>query len=247
MNGLEGRVAVVTGGANGIGRAITQRLVQEGVRVSVLDIQSTNDLPAHVMQVRCDVSAEDQVEAAIRQTVEAFGRLDILINNAGVNAYFDAASMTGDDWDRFMGVDFKAVWLCAKHSIPELKRNQGVIINIASIHAFMSTRGMFPYAGAKSGVVGLTRSLALDLGKTGVRVIAVCPGWIRTRSIDDWLQNHAEPEAALRELLDRHPIGRIGKPEEVAGLVAFLASEDASFITGVPILVDGGLSARFAI
>ncbi len=247
MNGLEGKVAVVTGGANGIGRAITERLVLEGVRVSVLDIESANDLPAHVMQVRCDVSAEDQVEAAIRQTVEAFGRLDILINNAGVNAYFDATAMTGEDWDRFMGVDFKAVWLCAKHSIPELKRNQGVIINIASIHAFMSTRGMFPYAAAKSGVVCLTRSLALDLGKTGVRVIAVCPGWIRTRLIDDWLQNHAEPEAALRELFDRHPIGRIGKPEEVAGLVAFLASEDASFITGVPILVDGGLSARFAV
>src|SRR5260370_2186235 len=139
MKGLGGKVGVVTGGAKGIGRAITERLVLEGVRVSVLDIQSTTDLPEHVMQVQCDVSAEDQVEAAIRHTVEAFGRLDILINNAGVNAYFDAATMTGEDWDRFMGVDFKGVWLSPKPSIPPFNHNKTVTITITSRNALIRT------------------------------------------------------------------------------------------------------------
>jgi NAD(P)-dependent dehydrogenase (short-subunit alcohol dehydrogenase family) len=249
MRGLDGRVALVTGGSRGIGRAIVERLVEEGCRVASLDLD-VPDQPLRsdrVVHLRGDVSAGDDVARAVAEAVVRFGGLQILVNNAGVNAYFDPVAMTEADWDRFMGVDLKGVWLCAKHAVPEMRRGGGgVIVNIASIHAHMTTSGMFPYAGAKSGVVGLTRSLAIDLGPEGIRVVAVCPGWIATQLVEEALDRSLEPEAARRRVVEQHPVRRLGRPEDVAAFVAYLASDDASFITGVPLLVDGGLSARFA-
>jgi NAD(P)-dependent dehydrogenase (short-subunit alcohol dehydrogenase family) len=248
VTGLRDRVALVTGGASGIGEAIVRRLAAEGCRVASLDLQSPGATSeGGVLHVRGDVSSEPDVARAVAETVERLGRLDVLVNNAGVNAYFDPAEMTEREWDAFMGVDLKGVWLCSKHAIPELRRaGGGVIVNIASIHAHLTTRGMFPYAGAKAGVVGLTRSLALDLGPDDIRVVAVCPGWIGTRLVEEALDRAPDPAEARRRILAEHPLGRLGRPEDVAALVAYLASDDAAFITGVPLLIDGGLSAHFA-
>ena len=249
MKGLQGKVAVVTGGTRGVGRATVDRLLEEGVSVGVLDDHRDEDLSGRedVVAIPCDVSVEGQVADAVARTLDRFGRIDILVNNAGVNGYFDPAQMSDDEWEGFIGSDLKGAWLCSKHAIPALRHaNGGVIINVASIHVLMTTAGILPHAPARSGLVGLTRSLALDLGCDNIRVLAVCPGWIHTHLVDEWCETQPDPAAALDAVMELHPLARIGRPEEVAALVAFLASEDASFLTGVPLLVDGGLSAKVA-
>jgi NAD(P)-dependent dehydrogenase (short-subunit alcohol dehydrogenase family) len=253
MRGLQDRVAVVTGAANGIGAATTHRLHQEGAKVALLDVDRTggkvvaDQLGAErALFIACDVTSEEQIVAAVDATIEQFGRVDILVNNAGVNAYFDAERMTLEQWEQFFALDLRACWLCSKHVLPHLRRQRrGVIINVASIHARLTVKGMFPYAAAKSGIVGLTRSLALDCGSQGIRVVAVSPGWTRTRLVEEALAQQPDPQAARAQALAIHPLGRIAEPHEIAAVVAFVASDDASFITGVTIPVDGGLSARF--
>lgn len=250
MGALEGQVAVVTGSARGIGRAIVERFAAEGAMVAALDVDTALGSGLQGERVRffaCDVGREQQVRNAIAQTVRQFGLVTQLVNNAGVNAYFDAAAMSEHDWDGVFAVDLKGAWLCCKHALPcMLSAGRGSVVNIASIHASMTVKGMFPYAAAKSGLVGLTRSLALDYARHKVRVNAICPGFIHTRLVDEWLDLQPDREAAWAAVLDAHPMGRIGTPEDVANLALFLASDQAAFITGAAILVDGGLSARFA-
>lgn len=250
---LENKVAVVTGGAQGIGQAVVQKFVAEGARVALLDIDEPRgraEAERHgdaVRFIRCDITREADVAAAIAGTVEAFGKLDILVNNAGVNTYFDATTMTEDEWEKVFAVDLKGAWLCCKHALPHMReQGSGAIVNIASIHAFMTTYNQFPYAAAKSGMVGMTRSLALDFGKYQVRVNAICPGWVRTQLVDEWLELQPEGKAAEQRVLDQQPLGRMATPMEIANFVAFVASDEASFMTGAALLIDGGLSARFA-
>ena len=253
---LVGKVGVVTGGAQGIGRATVEKLHAEGAKVVSLDIDAARqtELAATYLQsdrpvltLPCDVTVEAQVAAALDETRRRFGRIDVLVNNAGVNAYFDATAMTEAEWDTVFAVDLKGAWLCAKHVLPGMvEQRAGSIINIASIHAQMTIEGMFPYAAAKAGLVGMTRSLALDYGRHGVRVNAVCPGWTRTQLVQEWFDLQPDPAAAEAKVLAVHPLGRIGTPQEIANFIAFLASDEASFITGAMLLIDGGLSAQFA-
>jgi NAD(P)-dependent dehydrogenase (short-subunit alcohol dehydrogenase family) len=253
---LAGKVAMVTGGAQGIGRAIVEKLALEGARVSFLDHEEPaaaatarepgGDGPA-VAFIRADVTREGEVKAAVDDVVQRNGRLDVLVNNAGVNAYFDATEMTEAQWDAVFAVDLKGTWICAKHALPAMKRARGgSIVNIASIHASLTIAGMFPYAAAKSGLVGLTRSLALDYAPANIRVNAVLPGWTRTRLVEEWFRRQPDPAEAERRVLAVHPLGRLSTPMEVANLVAFVASDEASAITGAALAVDGGLGARLA-
>jgi NAD(P)-dependent dehydrogenase (short-subunit alcohol dehydrogenase family) len=253
---LAGKVALVTGGTQGIGRAVVEKLVREGARVSFLDLEETSGAAtarelggpgSSVSFIRADVTREGEVKAAIDEVVRGNGRLDVLVNNAGVNAYFDAAEMTEAQWDAVFAVDLKGAWLCAKHALPAMERaGGGSIVNIASIHARLTIAGMFPYAAAKSGLVGLTRSLALDYAPANIRVNAVLPGWTRTRLVEEWFRRQRDPAEAERRVLAVHPLGRLSTPAEVANLVAFVASDEASAITGAALAVDGGLGARFA-
>jgi NAD(P)-dependent dehydrogenase (short-subunit alcohol dehydrogenase family) len=255
MTSLEGRVALVTGGAHGIGRACVERLQVAGAAVVFCDVEaeagrevaatlSDDDVPVEF--VEADVTVEEQMERATAVAFERFGSLDVVVANAGVDRPFDAASMTEGEWDEFLDVDLKSVWLSVKHALPGMRaRRRGVIVTIASIHAFVTSTGKFPYAAAKAGVVGLTRSLALDEGRYGIRANAVCPGYTRTRMLVRGVESSDDQKAAEAEMAAIHPIGRIGEPAEIANVVAFLASDEASFITGASILVDGGLSARF--
>ncbi len=199
-----------------------------------------------LLSLGCDVTSEREVQDAVATTIERFGGLDILINNAGMNAYGDATTMTEGDWNRLFDVDLKASWLCAKHALPALGASgRGSIVNIASIHALMTIKGFFPYAAAKSAILGLTRSLALDYGTSNVRANAVCPGYVRTRLVQEWFDLQDDPGVEAR-VIEQQPLGRIGEPAEVASLVAFLASDESSYMTGAVISIDGGLSARFA-
>lgn len=255
MGALDGRVAFVTGGARGIGRACVERLQAARAAVVFCDIDADvgrevaevlADGPAPVEFVRCDVTSEEQVAETVAFAIERFGSLDVLVANAGIDAPFDPAAMTESEWEAFLAIDLKSVWLCAKHALPQMRgQRRGSIVNIASIHAFVTSKGKFPYAAAKSAVIGLTRSIALDEAKHGIRVNAVCPGYTRTRMLMSGIESAEDPAAAEREMLAIHPLGRIAEPIEIANVVAFLASDEASFVTGASILVDGGLSARF--
>lgn len=245
---LADRVAIVTGGSGGIGAAITDEFRAQGARVAIFDLDVSGVAEERDLAViRCDVTDERQVEQAVASTAQRLERIDILVNNAGVNTYFDATTMTEKDWDEVFSVDLKGAWLCSKHVLPHLiAAGGGAIVNIASIHARLTVKGMFPYAAAKSGLVGLTRSMALDYADQNIRVNAVCPGWTRTRLVEEWFERQPDPRSAEQRILDAHPLGRIATPAEIANVVAFVASAEASFMTGTDVYVDGGLLARFA-
>jgi NAD(P)-dependent dehydrogenase (short-subunit alcohol dehydrogenase family) len=255
MPDLDGRTAFVTGGANGIGRACVERLQSAGAAVVFGDIEadagrelaaSIADGPAPVEFLECDVRSEEDIAGAASFAIDRFGSLDVVVANAATETPFDPAEMSGSDWDAYLSMDLKSVWLTVKHALPQMRRQRrGSIVTIASIHAFITSTGKFPYAAAKAGVVGLTRSLALDEAKHQIRANAVCPGYTRTRMLMDGIHSADDPGAAEREMLAIHPLGRIAEPMDIANVVAFLASDEASFVTGASILVDGGLSARF--
>lgn len=245
MGRLNDKIAVVTGGSRGIGRAIVEKFIAEGADVTNLDLSWTG--PAMTPFIRTDVAREGEVQAAMEEVRKTYGRIDILVNNAGVNAYYDAAAMTEAEWESVFSVDLKGAWLCAKHVLTSMKeRRCGSIVNIASIHASSTTAGMFPYAAAKAGLVGLTRSLALDYAEFGIRVNAVSPGWTRTDLIEEWFRRQPDPAAAEASVIQSHPLNRIARPVEVANLVAFVASDEASAITGACLAVDCGLGIQFA-
>ncbi len=250
---LAGRVAVVTGGAQGIGAAIADALLADGLRVAVLDRNpETPALAAakgpDMLGVVTDVTDARAIDAAVTTAERELGRVAVLVNNAGVNAYFDAATMTEAEWDGVFAVDLKAAWLCARRVLPGMQeRRAGAIVNVSSIHGMLTCAGMFPYAAAKAGIDGLTRSMALDLGPHGIRVNAVAPGWTDTALVAESFAREDDPERARREVEAAHPLGRLATPAEVAAVVAFLAGPGAAAMTGAVVRVDCGLSAKFGV
>ena len=248
MPRLSQKIVLVTGGARGIGRAIVEKCAAEGATVKYFDRDEPSSAPEGAAGfIRADVTRESDIQRGVEAVLTEHGRIDVLVNNAGVNAYFDAATMTEAEWDSVFAVDLKGAWLCAKHVLPGMRaRKSGSIVNIASIHASLTIAGMFPYAAAKSGVVGLTRSLALDCAPLGIRVNAVSPGWTRTHLVEEWFGLQANPAAAEAGVLQAHPMRRIATPEEIANVVAFVASDEASAMTGAAIAVDCGLGVQFA-
>jgi NAD(P)-dependent dehydrogenase (short-subunit alcohol dehydrogenase family) len=252
---LAGEVAIVTGGSRGIGRAIVALFAEHGASVAFCGRdeavgRATARELGHEHRVafqRADVASEADVEALVAACADHFGPPTILVNNAGVNANFDAVAMTEDEWDRFFAIDLKAAWLAAKHVLPHMQRaGRGSIVNVSSLHGFATLEGFFPYAAAKSGLVGLTRSLALDYGPFGIRVNVVAPGFVRTRLVQESIDRAADRKHAEAAMVRAVALGRIGAPEEIASVVRFLASDEASYVTGASLLVDGGLTARRA-
>lgn len=239
---LDGEVVVVTGGAQGIGAAIAQAAVREGALVGVIDLAPV--VAPGVAAVVADVGDAESVRAAFAGLAERIGSPTVLVNNAGRNAAFDPVAMTETDWDGLFDVDLKSAWLCAREVLPAMVRaRSGSIVNLASLHAQMTAKGMFPYAAAKSGLVGLTRSLALEVAEHGVRVNSVSPGYIRTPQVVDQFRARNGFEDEVTAV---HPLGRIGTPDEVAAVVCFLASRSASYVTGADWSVDGGFGVRYA-
>ena len=255
VTSLAGKVALITGAAKGIGRGIARQLSMKGAAVVLADIdhqigqETARSLVASgapASFIEADISSEEAVTSAVAHAKDRFGALDILVNNAGVNLHFDATAMTSEEWDESMAVDLKGAWLCCKHALPEmLTRGGGVIVNIASVHATMTTYNAFPYAAAKAGLVGMTKSLALDWGKRNVRVVAVSPGWILSDLVIDLFADQAGTDYE-QTVTASIPAGFIGTPDDVGQLVAFLVSDEARYITGTEILIDGGISTRFA-
>ncbi len=238
------QTAVVTGGAQGIGRAIADRLAALGMRVIVGDLREPRDLGANQRWEPLDVTSESSAAEFAEACPAA---VDVLVNNAGI--MFEAAvdDQTVEQWDHAMAVNLRGPWLMTRALIDALGAAAGAIVNIGSIEAMASNPLHTAYAASKGGLHALTVAMAVDLGPLGVRCNAVAPGWIDSELNRAYLDRHAQHEQALAELADLHPVGRIGEPADVAGVVAFLAGPDAGFVTGQIIVLDGGRMNRVTL
>jgi NAD(P)-dependent dehydrogenase (short-subunit alcohol dehydrogenase family) len=255
MRRLESKVALVTGAAQGIGAAIARRFAEEGAAVVLADLDLeragteaasiARDTGAHMLALPCDVADPAAVERMHAEAERAFGQVGILVNNAGVNVFREPLVMTPDDWRRCLAVDLEGAWHCSRAVLPGmLARGEGSIINIISNHAFTVIPGTFPYPVAKHGLLGMTRALGLEYARRGVRVNAVSPGFTETRLAKEWFDAQPDPAKARAETEAKQPPGRLCRPEEVAAVAALLASDEAAFIIGENIVVDGGVSIR---
>jgi NAD(P)-dependent dehydrogenase (short-subunit alcohol dehydrogenase family) len=244
MNRLENRVAAVTGAADGIGYAIAERLAAEGAQVAVLDINDPQPAADKLngLGLQVDVSDHEQVRDALQSLVDHYGRLDILVNNAGIDGESTpVAEYPVEVYQRVIAVNLNGVFHGLRYGIPHLLDNGGgAIINIASGAAVKAIPGLSPYCASKAGVVALTRTTAVEYAPHGIRINAVLPGAIETPLLAQVMANSPE---VIGVMAAQHPLGRIGAPPEIASTVAFLASDDASFITGVALPVDGGFAA----
>jgi NAD(P)-dependent dehydrogenase (short-subunit alcohol dehydrogenase family) len=252
---LKGRTALITGAGSGIGRGCALALAECGAAVLVNDrdesaAQQTVDqivaAKGSAKPLRADISSEADVQAMFDHAKTfTHGKLDILVNNAGFNLFKGLADTTPAEWDQVMAVDLRGLYLVTHTALPLLKASgHASIINIASVHARLTVPNMSAYPAAKGGIVSLTRALCQELGPAGIRVNAVSPGFIDTPLIAQWLASEPDPPASLKRINGYHPVGRIGKPQDIGALVAFLASDLSSFITGQDLVVDGGLTAR---
>ena len=242
------KVAFVTGAGTGIGRATALAFAREGASVAVADVSERGnqetarmieEAGGRALALRCDVSRTEDVQAALDKTIEAFGRLDFAFNNAGIEQpVMPAADITEEAWNRIIDIDLRGVFLCMKYEIPlMLKQGAGVIVNTSSGAGVKGIAGQAAYCAAKYGIIGLTKAAALDYAKSNIRVNAVCPGIIETSMMDRF--SGGTPEGRDR-VIAQEPVGRMGKPEEIAAAVIWLCSDAAAFVVGHAMVIDGG-------
>jgi NAD(P)-dependent dehydrogenase (short-subunit alcohol dehydrogenase family) len=249
---LQGHVSVVTGTATGIGRTIALRFGAEGAHVLCADIdgQGAERVAAEIVAaggsaegVRCDVSLAEDVEAMMAVT-DSRGGPTSLVSNAAVQYEETVEDTPPDEWDRVLGVNLRGVYLCARAAIPRMRaRGGGSIVNMASVNGFWAEPALGAYCAAKGGVINLTRAIALENGRYGIRCNCVCPGYVDTGMAQRYFDVQADADAARAEAGRLHALGRIGRPEEIAAVALFLASDESSFCTAAPFIADGGLTA----
>ncbi|MEP6926066.1 MAG: SDR family oxidoreductase [Ginsengibacter sp.] len=239
----QNKTVVITGGSKGIGASCARLFYEANANVALLDIANDKStvIDHRWLNINCNVSLETEVKEAFENIQHHFGSIDILVNNAGIQRYGTVTETNVDEWDLVMNVNLKSLFLCSKYAIPfMLQKKKGVIINMASVQAFVSQPKVAAYTTAKTAILGLTRSIAVDYSPY-IRCVAVCPGTIDTPMLRDSFALSPDPNEVMQECIDMHLTKRIGTPDEVAELVIYLCDDKASFITGQAIRIDGGL------
>lgn len=249
---LANKVCVVTGAGAGIGKAIAKAFGAEGGKVVAADIQgeAALDTAAAIRKTggvatgfHADVADPDSVNNLVNLTVDTYGRVDVLMNNAGIQVNKKIEDTTFEEWSRQLAVNVGGVFLCSKYFLPHLRATRGAIINMSSVNAAFVEPMCAGYCATKAAILGLTKALAIDHGQEGIRVNAICPGYIDAGLAEGYFLAQADPDLARRQARNLHALGRIGRPEEVARVAVFLASDEASFMTGSAVAVDGGFSS----
>ncbi|MDQ0207253.1 SDR family NAD(P)-dependent oxidoreductase [Alkalicoccobacillus murimartini] len=253
---LKNKVAIITGGSQGIGEGIARTFAREGAKVVVADVNEElglalvnqlkeNDVEA--LFVQADVSKEEQVTKLVDQAIEAFGGVDILINNAAVTVRKSVEDTSFEEWQQILGVNLTGAFLCSKYTIAEMKkRGGGAIVNIASWHAEKTITRLAAYAASKGGLTALTRQMSLDLGPHNIRVNAVCPSSVDTPLLQKTFASLEDPEEAFRQTLEFQPFGRIGTVDDIANACLFMVSDEATYVSGQTLMVDGAAINKIA-
>ena len=237
------KTAIVTGGSRGIGRAIVDRLRQDGLNIVTCGRGNRPDgLPNEIIWVKADITKLEDAIAVCQQARDTFGSIDVLVNNAGTQVEKTIADSTDDDWQLVIDTNCKGVFNMCREALKDMVTSKGNIINIGSISGHVSDPSMALYNASKAFVHGLTRSIAIDHGPQ-VRCNAVCPGWIMTQMAEDGFALAKDPERAMSDALARHPVGRFGKPEDIANIISWLASDESSYVSGACMTVDGGMTS----
>jgi NAD(P)-dependent dehydrogenase (short-subunit alcohol dehydrogenase family) len=247
---LEDKVGIVTGAGTGIGRACALALAKEGARVVLIGRRKdrieevAREIGDGAMAIQADVANKVQLTNVLNQTLTRFGRLNFLLNNAGVLLIGNAEQITEQQWDHTFNVNVRAVWLLSRAALPHMRKaGGGSIINIASTLGIVAARNRAAYSPSKGAVILLTKSMAVDYGQENIRVNAICPSLVETDLSAAVINQTADPAAVRRERTAAHPIGRLGRPDDIAGLAVYLASDESSWVTGAVLPVDGGYLA----
>jgi len=251
---FSGKTAIVTGGGSGIGRAASLGLAREGATVVIADkhaaaAMETVDAIRHeggaAAFIEMDVTNEEQIKGMIQTTLKQFGSLDILVNNAAMVMTKIVEDTTADEWDRIFQVNTRSVFLCSKYALPALRTAKGRIVNVASLNGVIGQKGNTAYSATKGAVIAMTKAMAVDYASEGIRINCVCPAGVATPLFEQWLASVDDAELAHADQAQSHLLGYIASPEEIAKVILFLASEDASFMTGQAVIVDGGASLGY--
>ncbi len=252
---LEGKVAIITGAGSGIGEATAVMFGKEGAKVVVADIDQKKGMDTvnliksnngEAIFIPVDVSTAESVKKMVKFTIETYGKLDIIVNNVGIYIQANAVETSEKDWDRIMSINLKGVFLCCKYSIPEMVKNKkgGVIVNVSSEAGIVGIKKQIAYNVSKSGIIALTKSIAVDFAANNIRANCVCPGTTETLLVRDAISKAANPGKTRRELEEVRPANRLGRPDEIAAGILYLASDESQYATGAVLSIDGGYTAQ---